>query len=153
MGFSNIALGPDGDIWFTVTRWIEGAEEPHILGRFSPVDGYFTKYAIPHNSIPDNLTVDAKGTVWFIASNKNSLYRVDSKTFSLKGYPIPTDNGNPKSLSVDQNGHIWFVESIANKIGKFIPEQEAFMNMNCSLNLQTPEKSPLISMEKYGLWK
>src|SRR3989338_8524458 len=126
MGFSNITLGPDGDIWFTVTRWIEGAEEPHILGRFSPADGYFTKYAIPHNSIPEELTVDAKGAVWFFASNKNYLYRVDPKTFALKGYPIPTANGNPKSLAADQKGHIWFVESNANKIGEFDPELEVF---------------------------
>src|SRR3989338_5075542 len=48
MGFSNITLSPDGEIWFTVTRWVEGAEEPNILGRFTPADGYFTKYAIPH---------------------------------------------------------------------------------------------------------
>jgi virginiamycin B lyase len=126
MGFSNITLGADGDIWFTVTRWIEGAEEPHILGRFSPADGYFTKYAIPHNSIPENLTVDANGAVWFFASNKNYLYRVDPKTFALKGYPIPTANGNPQSLAADQKGHIWFTESNANKIGEFDPELGIF---------------------------
>ena len=126
MGFSNITLGPDGDIWFTVTRWVEGTEEPHILGRFSPADGYFTKYAIPHNSIPEELIVDAKGTIWFIATNKNNLYRVDPKTFALKGYPIPTANGNPKSLAADQKGHIWFVESNANKVGEFDPELGVF---------------------------
>lgn len=126
MGFSNIAIGPDGEIWFTVTRWVDGAEEPHILGRFSPADGYFTKYALPHNSIPEELFVDTKGTIWFFASNKNNLYRIDPKTFALKGYPIPTANGNPKSLAADQKGHIWFVESNANKLVEFIPEQEVF---------------------------
>ena len=126
MGFSNITSSPEGEIWFTVTRWVEGAEEPYLLGRFTPADGYFTKYAIPHNSIPEELIVDAKGTIWFVASNKNSLYRVDPKTFALKGYPIPTANGTPKSLAADQKGHIWFVESNANKIGEFVPEQEVF---------------------------
>ena len=125
-GFSNMTIGPDGEIWFTVTRWVESAEEPHILGRFSPADGYFTKYALPHNSVPEELIVDAKGTIWFFASNKNYLYRVDPKNFALKGYPIPTANGNPKGLAADQKGHIWFVESNANKIGEFIPEQEVF---------------------------
>lgn len=150
MGFSNIALGPDGDIWFTVTRWIEGAEEPHILGRFSPADGYFTKYAIPHNAIPENLTVDPTGTVWFFASNKNNLYRVDSKTFALKGYPIPTANGNPKNLAVDQKGRIWFVESTANKIGEFIPEQEIFYEHELLTQFANPGK---ISIDKHGkIW-
>jgi len=150
MGFSNIALGHDGEIWFTVTRWVEGAEEPHILGRFSPADGYFTKYAIPHNIIPEELIVDAKGTIWFLASNKNSLYRIDHKTFALKGYPIPTANGNPKSLAVDQKGQIWFVESTANKIGKFVPEQEAFNEYELLTQFANPGK---ISIDQHGkIW-
>ncbi|MBI5626616.1 MAG: hypothetical protein HY935_05370 [Nitrosomonadales bacterium] len=126
MGVSNITLGPDGEVWFTVTRWVEGTEEPHILGRFSPADGYFTKYALPHNSIPEELIVDAKGTIWFLTSNKNCLYRVDPRTFALKGYPIPTADGSPKSLAADQKGHIWFTESNANKIGEFDPEPGVF---------------------------
>ena len=150
MGFSNITLGSDGDIWFTVTRWVEGAEEPHILGRFSPADGYFTKYAIPHNSIPEELTVDAQGAVWFFASNKNYLYRVDPKTFALKGYPIPTANGNPKGLAVDQKGHIWFAESNANKIGQFVPDQEMFHEYEVLTQFANLGK---ISIDKHGkIW-
>jgi len=126
MGFSNITLSPDGEIWFTVTRWVEGAEEPNILGRFTPADGYFTKYVLPHHAIPEELMVDAQGTIWFFASNKNNLYRVDPKTFALKGYPLPTADGSPKSLAADQKGHIWFVESNTNKIGKFDPALELF---------------------------
>ena len=126
MGFSNITLSPDGEIWFTVTRWVEGAEEPNILGRFTPADGYFTKYVLPHHAIPEELMVDAQGTIWFFASNKNNLYRVDPKTFALKGYPLPTADGSPKVLAADQKGHIWFVESNTNKIGKFDPALELF---------------------------
>ena len=150
MGFSNITLSPDGEIWFTVTRWVEGAEEPHILGRFTPADGYFTKYAIPHNSIPEELIVDARGTIWFTASNKNSLYRVDPKTFALKGYPVPTANGNPKSLAADQKGHIWFVESIANKIGEFDPELEVFHEHEVLTQFANLGK---LSIDKHGkIW-
>lgn len=150
MGFSNITMGPEGDIWFTVTRWIEGAKEPNVLGRFTPADGYFTKYDLPHNSIPEELMVDAKGTIWFVTSNKNSLYRVDPKTFALKGYPIPTANGNPKSLAVDPKGHIWFVESTANKIGEFLPEQEVFYEYELLTQFANPGK---ISIDKQGrIW-
>lgn len=147
MGFSNMALGPDGEIWFTVTRWVEGEKEPNILGRFSPADGYFTKYVLPHNSIPEELIVDASGTIWFIASNKNNLYRIDPKTLALKGYPIPTANGNPKSLAADQKGHIWFAESTANKIGEFIPEQEVFYEHELLTQFANPGE---ISIDKQG---
>lgn len=150
MGFSNITLSPDGEVWFTVTRWVEGGEEPHILGRFTPTDGYFTKYALPHNSIPEELIVDANGTIWFFASNKNNLYRVDPKTFALKGYPIPTANVNPKSLAVDQKGHIWFVESNANKIGEFIPEHEVFYEHEVLTQFANLGK---LSIDKHGkIW-
>jgi len=150
MGFSNITLSPDGEVWFTVTRWVEGTEEPHIIGRFTPADGYFTKYAIPHNSIPEELIVDAKGTIWFTASNKNSLYRVDPKTFALKGYPVPTANGNPKSLAADQKGHIWFVESNANKIGEFNPELEVFHEHEVLTQFANLGK---LSIDKHGkIW-
>ncbi len=149
MGFSNIALA-EGDVWFTVTRWVEGAEEPNIIGRFSPADGYFTKYAIPHHSVPEELLVDAGGTIWFFAANKNNLYRVDPKTFALKGYPLPTASGNPKGLAADQKGHIWFVESNANKIGRFIPEQETFNEYDILTQFANPGK---ISVDKHGkIW-
>lgn len=150
MGFSNITMSPDGEIWFTVTRWVESAEESHILGRFTPADGYFTKYALPHNSIPEELIVDARGTIWFLASNKNNLYRVDSKTFALKGYPIPTANGHPRSLAADQKGHIWFAESNANKIAEFVPEQEIFHEHEVLTAFANPGK---ISIDKHGkIW-
>ncbi len=150
MGFSNITMSPDGEIWFTVTRWVEGAEEPHILGRFTPADGYFTKYALPHNSIPEELIVDAMGTIWFLASNKNNLYRVDPKTFALKGYPIPTANGHPRSLAADPKGHVWFAESNANKIAEFVPEQEIFHEHEVLTAFANPGK---ISIDKHGkIW-
>ena len=126
MGFSYITSGSDGEIWFTVNRWAEGSEEPNMLGRFTPADGYFTKYALSSKTIPEELIVDAKGVIWFFAANKNNLYRVDPKTFALKGYPIPTANGYPRSLAVALNGHVWFVEANTNKIGEFIPDQEIF---------------------------
>lgn len=147
MGFSNMAMGPDDEIWFAVTRWIEGDKEPNILGRFTPADGYFTKYALPHHAIPEELIVDASGTVWFIAANKNNLYRVDPKTSALKGYPIPTADGNPKSLAADQKGHIWFSESTANKIGEFIPEQGIFREHDVLTQFANPGK---ISIDQQG---
>lgn len=147
MGFSNITSSPDGDIWFTVNRWAEGKEVPNMLGRFTPADGYFTKYALSNDSIPEELIIDSNGVIWFFASNKNNLYRIDPKTFALKGYPIPTANGHPRSLAAAQNGHIWFVEANANKIGEFVPEQEAFHEYEVLTSFANPGK---ISIDKHG---
>ncbi len=126
VGFSRIALSPDGEIWFTVNRWAENADESYALGKFSPVDGSFARYVLSIESIPEELLVDDGGAIWFTASNKNNLYRVDPTDFSVKGYPVPTTNAYPRHLAVDHKGHIWFAEANVNKIGRFVPERQHF---------------------------
>ncbi len=126
LGFSKIASSSDGAIWFTVNQWIGEKKATHMLGRFTPADGYFTKYILSIKAFPEELFVDAGGVIWFFASNKNNLYRVDPVSFAVKGYPIPTPNSSPGGLSADQDGNLWFVESNANKIGKFLPDKGVF---------------------------
>jgi len=138
VGFSEIASSPDGAIWFTVNRWVEDKKATHMLGRFTPADGYFTKYILSVETFPEEVFVDAGGVIWFFASNKNNLYRVDPVSFAVKGYPIPTANSSPGGLSADQNGNIWFVESNANKIGKFIPDKGVFYEYE----IHTPFANP-----------
>ena len=147
MGFSKIALSPDGDIWFSVNRWAKGEDEPRMLGRFSPSDGYFTRYEFSLDAYPEEVLIDAKGVIWFSAANRNSLYRVDPVKFSIKGYAIPSANSYPNSLTVDKEGHIWFVEASANKIGKFIPEREVFYEYEVPTPFANPGK---ISIDREG---
>jgi len=150
VGFSNITSSPDGEIWFTVTRWAEGAEDPYLLGRFTPADGYFTKYALPGKPIPIDMVIDAKGLIWFLASNKNNLYRIDPKTFALKGYPIPAASGAPKNLAAAPNGHIWFTRPSANKLSEFDPDQGVFREHEVLTSFANPGK---ISIGKDGkIW-
>lgn len=150
MGFSKIALSPDGEIWFSVNRWAEGGEEPRMLGRFTPSDGYFTRYVFSIEAYPEEILIDAKGVIWFSAANKNSLYRVDPVKFSIKGYAIPEANSYPNSLTADKNGHIWFVEGSANKIGKFVPDKEVFYEYKVPTAFANPGK---ISIDKEGkIW-
>ncbi len=138
VGFSQVTAGPKGEIWFTVNRWAEGSEEPHLLGRFTPEDGYFTKLAVPHRAIPQELMVDRQGVIWFFAANKNHLYRVDPQTFALKGFPLPTANGHPRSLAEAPDGHIWFVEANTNKIGEFDPAKNQFLEHEVLTSFSNP---------------
>lgn len=140
MGFSKFTMSPAGEIWFTVNKWAEGVEEPHMLGRFTPSDGYFTRYILSIEAYPEEILVDAKGAIWFSAANTNSLYRVDPVKFSIKGYGLPTAKSYPNNLISDKNGHIWFVEGSANKIGKFDPEQEVFYEYTIPTAFANPGK-------------
>lgn len=140
VGISQFALSPDGEIWFTVRRWAENAELPHLLGKFTPSDGFFTKYVLSIDAVPEELLVDGEGLIWFVASNKDNLYRVDLTDLSVKGYPVPTPNGNPRSLAVDAKGQIWFAEPNANKIGRFVPAVEEFHEYEIPTPFANPGK-------------
>ena len=150
LGFSQVTVGPDDVLWFTVNRWAEGGEEPYLLGRFEPKEGYFTRLNVPNKAIPQELMVDAQGAIWFFAANKNHLYRIDPKSFALKGYPVPTANGHPRSLAASRDGHIWFVEANTNKIGEFIPEKEAFQEYDVLTSFSNPGR---LSIDQQGrIW-
>jgi len=147
MGFLRFALSPDGDVWFTLSRWVDSVQEPHMLGRYSPSDGYFTKYNLSINILPEEIIVDATGVIWFTSSNKNSLYRVDPKNFALKGYAIPSENSYPAGLASDEKGNIWFSEPNANKLGKFVSGKNVFYEYP----VPTPFANPgAISIDKDG---
>jgi virginiamycin B lyase len=138
LGFAQFALSPDGAIWFTVRRWAENVEEPNFLGKFDPSDGFFTKYVLSIDAVPEELLVDGDGLIWFAASNKNNLYRVDLNDFSVKGYPLPTSSGYLRGLAVDEKGQIWFAEPNANKIGKFVPGKNLFHEYEIPTSFANP---------------
>lgn len=148
VGFSKFTISPAGEIWFTVNKWAEGVEEPHMLGRFTPSDGYFTRYVLSIEAYPEEILVDTKGAIWFSATNTNSLYRVDPVTFSIKGYGIPTASSYPNNLTSDKNGHIWFVEGSANKIGKFVPEKGVFYEYKVPTAFANPGKISIDTSDK-----
>jgi streptogramin lyase len=147
VGFSKFAISPKGEIWFSVSRWVKGGKEPNMLGLFTPSDGYFTRFVLSTETYPEEIMVDARGVVWFTATNKNSLFRIDPVKSSIKGYALPAVDSYPGSLKSDKNGHIWFVEGGANKIGEFDPDKELFYEHAIPTKFSNPAK---ISIDKSG---
>jgi virginiamycin B lyase len=153
LGPSTIALGPRGRIWFSVRRWAEAEADLNILGEFAPDDGTFTKHVLDPPSasgeplldrpavVPEDLLVDRRGTVWFLAPDENKVYRFDPAAGDLEGYPIPTDNSYPRGLSIDAEGTVWFVEANVNKIGKFAPDTAAFREYEIPTPFSAPANS------------
>jgi virginiamycin B lyase len=153
VGPSVIALGPGGRIWFTVRRWAEAVADVNVLGEFAPADGSFTKHVLDARSasnemrlerppiVPEDLLVDRRGIVWFLAPDENKIYRFDPATADLRAYRIPTSNSYPRGLTIDGNGFIWFVEANVNKIGKFVPESATFREYLIPTPFSAPAKS------------
>jgi virginiamycin B lyase len=138
LGPARIALGPDDRIWFTVRRWAKSMADTDFLGRFTPADGSYARHVLDTRSatgapqsddsivIPEDLLVDRRGIVWFLAPNQNKIYRLDPAAADLRGYRIPTSNSYPRGLTIDGDGSIWFVEANVDKLGKFVPENASF---------------------------
>ncbi|VAW46223.1 hypothetical protein MNBD_GAMMA03-908, partial [hydrothermal vent metagenome] len=147
LGFSKVVTGPRGDIWFTLRRGAANEKEPNMIGRFTPEDGYFTKYSLSIDSIPEDIFIGPDGVIWFLAANRNNLYRVDPVSFKVKGYPLPSENASPRGITADAKGHIWFSEVNTNKIGKFIPEDEVFYEYAIPSSFSSPGK---IAIDKDG---
>ena len=147
LGFSKVVTGPRGDIWFTLRRGAANEKEPNMIGRFTPADGYFTKYSLSIDSVPEDIFIGPDGVIWFLAANRNNLYRVDPVSFKVKGYPLPSENASPRGITADANGHIWFSEVNTNKIGKFIPEDEVFYEYAIPSSFSSPGK---IAIDKDG---
>jgi virginiamycin B lyase len=133
-GLSPSPRGPTA-IWFTRIDGPKARKNP-LWGDSRRRMG--TSQLAPNDAIPQELMIDARGTIWFLAANKNSLYRIDPRTLALKGYAIPTANGHPRSLAAARNGHIWFVQANTNKIGVFVPERETFREYEVLTSFSNP---------------
>ncbi len=147
LGFSKVVTGPDGDIWFAMRRGSENENEPNMLGRFTPEDGYFTKYSLSIDSIPEDIFIGSDGVIWFLAANKNNLYRVDPISFKVKGYSLPSENSSPRGITADAKGNIWFSEANTNKIVKFVPEDEVFYEYDVPTSFSSPGE---VAIDKEG---
>ena len=153
VGPARIALDPGGRIWFTVHRWAEAVADTNVLGEFAPAEGSFTKHVLDARPasgemrlvgppiVPEDLLVDRRGIVWFLAPDENKIYRFDPAAADLTGYLIPTRNSYPRGLTIDGNGVIWFVEANVNKIGKFNPESASFREYAIPTPFSAPAKS------------
>jgi streptogramin lyase len=121
IGPSIITFSPQGDIWFSVRRWVESDIKTNILGKFSLSDHRYYRYTLPPRTIPEDLIVAADGLVWFLAPDENRLYKFKPESAELQHYNIPTPNAYARAISLDHKGNIWFAEANANQIASFDP--------------------------------
>ena len=153
IGPSVIAVGPRDRVWFSVRRWAESDADINVLGEFAPADGSFTRHVLEDPAdyngmradhpavVPEDLLVDRRGSVWFLAPDANRLYRYDPATRRLKGHPIPTIHGYPRGLSIAGDNVLWFVETNANQIAKFDPATQGFREYAIPTKFSSPAKS------------
>lgn len=111
-----------GNIWFVENRF-------NKVGRLDPTTGRIDEYDIPvKDSTPRKMGMDADGNIWVGLHGAGKLMKIDYRTLKMKVYTPPTKNAGVYSIWADyKNNYIWFSEQQADKIGRFDPETETFV--------------------------
>jgi virginiamycin B lyase len=109
-GPEGIALGSDGNIWFT-------EEAGNNIGRITKL-GVVTEFAIPTaNSSPRTITAGPDGSLWFTEFNTNKIGRITTSG-TITEFSIPTAGSFPWTITSGPDGRLWFTETQVNQIGR-----------------------------------
>jgi streptogramin lyase len=119
----NIAVGADGNIWFTI-------QNSGQIGMITPGgSNAITIYPIPGCSTtcqPNGIALGPDGNIWFTEYNAGAIGEI-TPSGSMSQYPLPTGGGSgasgPRNIALGPNGTMWFTEYGASKIGKIVVSQ------------------------------
>ena len=108
-----LAIGPDGNIWFTEITSSGSPANPNTLSKITPTGILSEDLAVlPH--FANELLYGPDGNFW--VADETAIVRV-TPAGTVTTYPIP---GTPSvsSLTVGQDGKIWFADYGQNKFGR-----------------------------------
>lgn len=109
-----IALGPDGNLWFTES-------DGNKIGRITP-SGAITEFPIPTaGSGPGGITAGPDGNLWFTEKTGNKIGRI-TPSGAITEFPIPTSGSNPQGIVAGPDGNLWFTESNSQKAARVTPQ-------------------------------
>ncbi|HEX9820952.1 MAG TPA: lyase [Methylomirabilota bacterium] len=102
-GPHDVAVGPDGIVWYT-------AQRSGQLGRLDPGTGKVELVPLGRGAAPHGVVVGPDGAPWVTESGTNAIVRVDPKTRAVKSWPLPEARGyvNLNTLTFDRRGRVWF---------------------------------------------
>ena len=116
-----IAVGPDGNVWFTQSfgkRSPASSVRVPAGGRVSKLtnSGVLTEYSSPAvNSSPSAITAGPDGNLWFTDPGTNQVVKVTTSG-EFKPYTIPTPDSGPGAITAGPNGNVWFLEGNPGKV-------------------------------------
>lgn len=104
---TSIAVGSDGNLWFTVNGW--------YVGKIT-TSGAVTMYNLPNAQWTD-ITTGPDGNLWAADMLSNRIALISTAgTFTT--YTIPTPNSDPQTIAAGPDGALWFTERNAGKIAR-----------------------------------
>jgi virginiamycin B lyase len=118
-----IALGPDGALWFT---------QPfsNNIGRATVSNGALvsvqefpapTGCHPPYRFCMDGITAGPDGNVWFTEPIKGKIARLDPLTGLITEFAIPGRGGFPLRITAGPDGNLWFADNGTSSVGRSTP--------------------------------
>ena len=103
-GLGGLALGPDGNVWFT--------EQSHI-GRITTA-GTIKEFLYPSGASSNqfgSVTAGPDGNVWFTENGNNIVGQINPTTFAITEFPLASQGitCNPSSIVAASDGNIYFI--------------------------------------------
>ena len=104
---NGIALGPDGNVWFT--------RSDSAVGRITPA-GVASRLALPTNV--SEIATGPDGNLWVTSfgSTAGMIGRI-TPLGVITTFMIPSGNV-PNHIAAGPDGNLWFTELLGNKIGR-----------------------------------
>ena len=133
MSNMSVQVASDDTIWFV-------EQYANYIGHYFPTTGHYRIYPLPTLTVPDpsqagktltlpsapnELALDAHGTIWFTEFNADALGSLDPHTGRMQHYPLSAKRSVqtlvPYGVTVDQKGMVWFTEMSGGRIGRLDP--------------------------------
>jgi len=115
---AGIAVGPDGNLWFTEDIGYQNEISDSKIGRITP-GGTITEFPLPTaNSGPQGITPGPDGNLWFTESVSNMIGRITPRG-AVTEFPLPTAYSNPWGITPGPDGNLWFTG--LDMIGRITP--------------------------------
>lgn len=102
----DIALGPDGAMWFTNSS---------SIGRITAT-GSVTTFPLPKNSVPTKIAAGPDGALWFTES-PSGIGRI-APDGTVTDYPLSNLSTQVWDIAAGPDGALWFSEWTGGRIGR-----------------------------------
>ena len=108
---AGIALGPDGNLWFT------DRGTPPAIGRMTP-SGALHEFDLGVGSSPLAIAAGPDGNLWFTDPGSGAIGRI-TPTGAVTDFPVA--GGNPSGIAAGPDGNLWFTDRGDASIGRVTP--------------------------------
>ncbi|MEW6475923.1 MAG: hypothetical protein AB1679_27005 [Actinomycetota bacterium] len=173
---ASIAVGPTGDIWFTMYAFSSPRSAPDAppppppgppaIGRISVADGTVAEFPLPPSSVnpadpffesmPRGIVAGPDGAMWFTETNAGRIGRITADG-TITEYPLSDRHVSPDGIILGADGALWFHETSAGRIGRIDPATKAITETpiqrpNAGSAMEWGGAGPLVRGPDEGLW-